>query len=65
MADDLDLKSKGRKAWGSESPSGHHVDERPEKGRVQKGKSSEHNGSKEQLGASCGMRLVAASAILA
>ena len=41
MADDLDLKSKGRKAWGSESPSGHHVGERPEKGRVQKKKSCE------------------------
>ena len=40
-ADDLDLKSKGRKAWGSESPSGHHVGERPEKGRVQKKKSCE------------------------
>ena len=40
-ADDLDLKSKGRKAWGSESPSGHHVGERPEKGRVQNKKSCE------------------------
>ena len=64
-ADDLDLKSKGRKAWGSESPSGHHVGERPEKGRVQKKKSCEHNGSKEQLGASCRVRLVAASAVSA
>ena len=61
-ADDLDLKSKGRKAWGSESPSGHHVGERPGKGRVQKKKSCEHNGSKEQLGASYGVRLGAASA---
>ena len=26
-ADDLDLKSKGRKAWGFESPSGHHLGE--------------------------------------
>ncbi len=33
MADDLDLKSKGRKAWGFESPSGHHVGERLECGR--------------------------------
>ena len=40
-ADDLDLKSKGRKAWGSESPSGHHVGERPGKGRVQNKKSCE------------------------
>ena len=29
QADDLNLKFKGRKAWGFESPSGHHLGEKP------------------------------------